>query len=133
MATSHLLRLGLIVFLGVIGGCAGTKIEPLQYIGNSNEIQDAPTPDGFAISPMEAERIRGLRTGPKKTIDDFYHDRENYYVCDGFNTWGRDRGSTDSTARRVGTVINGRTGEVYNRETGLWEPNPRLETASPQK
>jgi len=70
-----------------------------------------------------------LRFGVKKTIDDFYHDEENYYVCDGFK-WGVGRGSTASEARKYGTVINGQTGEVYNRKTELWEPNPGIERES---
>ena len=127
MSVSHLLQLACIVLLVAIGGCAGPS---LQYLGNSNEIGDAPTPAGFTISPSDAMHINSLhRNYRKKTVDDFYHDERSYYVCDGFR-WGHGRGSTASEARKYGTVINGQTGEVYNRKTELWEPNPEIERES---
>jgi len=128
MTISGLFRFSFIVFLAVIGGCAG---QSLQYIGNSNEIADAPTPTGFTISPPEANRIRRLHIDPKKTVDDLYHDGDNYYICNGFDTWNRGRGSTASKAEKYGTMISGRTGEVYNRDSEQWEPDPRSEKESP--
>ena len=126
---SKLFRISCIVFLAVVTGCVASRGKSLKYIGHTNGIEDAPTPSGFEVSPHEARHIIGLHRqnlrdsghdiGIKKTVDDYYHDGKNYYICDGFN------GSKASTALKRGTIINGRSGEIYDRKSKVWKPDAR--------
>ncbi|QDT95380.1 hypothetical protein [Gimesia aquarii] len=118
MFISSLLRLSLIFFLTIISACAGTST---QFLGHSNEIENTPTPTGFTISPSDAMVIRRLNDGPRIFVDEVYHDGENYYICN--NTIG----FKSSQPLKTGRVINGQTGEIYNRKTKSWEPDPRIE------
>ena len=109
----------------LIALCVGCEKNSLTYIGNSISVTNTtPTPPGFAITPAQAKDIINLHHGPKKTVDDLYYDTMHYYVIDGFN------GSKHSRAKSVGTIINGTTGEIYDRGTGLWTPDPRATKGS---
>ena len=112
------------ILLCVLLGCSGIGKDTVAYIGNSNEVQSAPTPNGFSISPAEAKEIVQKHRGPKKTIDDYYADDGAYYVVDGF------AGSKPQNARDFGIKINGTTGEIFDRETNSWLPNPRIDNPS---
>ena len=93
----------------------------VTYLGDSNDMAAEPIPQGFKISPSDAVQIAMRHNGPKKTVDDFYIDDENYYICDGFS------GSIPQTAIDNGLIINGETGQIYDRESKTWKPDPRDE------
>ncbi len=137
MTFPRLFRLSCIALLAGLSGCATTSV---QYIGNSMKIKDAPTPTGFTISPSDAVDIDfGHDWGGSSIMTrDIYHDDTNYYVCDGGDlfrlpSWTRVRNSTTSEALEVGLIVNGQTGEIYNRETQQWEPDPRIGKESPSR
>ena len=117
----NLLVLFLSLVLAALQGCSGVGkgMSRVDYLGDTNEVADVATPEGFAISPADAAEIV-LHHRPKKTIDEFYADEQFYYVCDGFT------GSTPQTAIDSGTMINGTTGEIYDRATESWLPDPRI-------
>lgn len=121
MSNSSLLRLNFILFLTVFGGCTGTSA---QFLGHSNELENTPTPAGFTISPSDAMVIRRLNDGPRIFVDEVYHDENNYYICNN------SIGFKSSKPLKTGRVINGKTGEIYNRKTESWEPDPRIEKES---
>lgn len=97
------------------GGCNNQ----LMYIGDSNQVNLS----GFKITPDECSRIVTLYRKEhldliKKTVDGYYRDDRYYYVIDSFF------GSTASGAKERGIMVNGFTGEVYDRKTQTWLPNP---------
>lgn len=58
----------------------------------------------------------------KISLENFYHDSRNYYVVDALLEevrLGRDTGAH--------TIINGRTGQVYNHETESWIPDSEVD------
>jgi hypothetical protein len=112
---THAFQLSWFLSLLALGGCGILQKEPLTYIGNSQEVGDAATPSGFAISPVEANDIIQRYHGPRIFVDEFYHDGRNYYV--------RNAGTLSKAApsKKRCTVINGQTGEIYNREADRWE------------
>ena len=114
-----------LVALMAAQGCSGVGKGMLRvdYLGDTNEVVDKPTPEGFIISPLEAADIVGQHQGRKKTVDDFYADEQFYYVCEGYS------GSIPQTAIDEGLKINGKTGEIYDRITESWLPDPRISNA----
>ncbi|TWU13637.1 hypothetical protein CA54_24720 [Symmachiella macrocystis] len=123
---STLNRFALPAVLITVIGCAGLGKSPMRYLGNSTEVADLETPDGFKVSPSELRDIIFARDGAKIFIDDYYADENNYYVRNGFPF----RGSR-SSAKKHGRMINGQTGEIYNQTTETWEPDPREQTNTP--
>lgn len=91
----------------------------LKYIGDSNQV----CLYGFKITPDECSqivmiyRMKHLKV-IKKTVDGYYKDDQYYYVVDSFF------GSTAYGAMKNGIKVNGYTGEVYDRKTQKWLPNP---------
>jgi hypothetical protein len=122
MPFSWMIRLLLVSTLITLGGCGMLQKSRLRYLGDATQVGETPPP-GFSVSPSEAADIAILHNGRRKVANFIYHDDRNYYVCmfEGLFV------STRSTALEKGTVINGTTGEVYNRELGLWESDPRTE------
>lgn len=121
------LRVVCIFAVIVATGCTLEK-NPLQYIGDSNDLEDAATPSGFSVSPLDARDIMRSHQLLKKTADDYYHNGENYFVVDVLvQSDASDKlvRSNASTAQQTGTIINGQTGQIFNRETQSWEPDPR--------
>ena len=117
MSGMKVLQISGLLLLAILGGCAGMGKPPLRYIADSNEINDAPTPSGFLISPQEANHTAASRQFVGKKVRHFYHDGENYY-----SVYNR---SIAAHARKHGTIINGRTGQIYDRESKSWEADPR--------
>lgn len=100
-------------------GCGSLRDNSLQYVGDSNGVDAATAPAGFALSPGEAIDVVNDRHGPRRYVRDIYHDEKSYYVVNGF------KGSTPSRALKQGTIIHGQTGQVYNRDAEQWETDPR--------
>lgn len=98
----------------------------MRYLGNSTEVADLETPDGFKVSPTELRDIIFARDGAKIFIDDYYADENNYYILNAFGLF-----NSRFTARTHGRMINGQTGEIYNRTTETWEPDPREQIDTP--
>jgi hypothetical protein len=126
MSNSDLIRISCITTLAVFCGCAGFAKSSLSYIGDTHDAREAKLPDGFSVSPSEAVEIATLHDGRRKAGYHYYHDARNYYACEPQGIYGSNR----SRALEDGTIINGMTGHVYNREAGLWEPDPRTEVNS---
>lgn len=104
------------MLLAGLSGCATQK--NLQFLGQTHQLHDLPAPDGFYISPQDAEDIVRERGTIKISLDNFYHDARNYYVVDALLEEvrkGRDTGAH--------TIINGQTGQVHNHETESWNPD----------
>ena len=100
-----------ILFIAILSGCSSSPESAATYLGNSNELDTLSTPDGFTISPAEADEIRVLRRGNSMVLHHLYFDDSCYYVCAG-------------KAITNGLRINGKSGEVFNPETAKWEPRP---------
>ena len=103
----------------IVAGCNKTASTSTTYLGDTNSISTLLTPDNFTITPAEANNIRILQNTENIAVHHIYHDADSYYICDGFF------GSKETTAFRKSLRINGRTGEVYNRTTGSWDPKPK--------
>ena len=84
----------------------------VTYLGDSNNVDAVATPNGFEITPKEAEQIRIQHAGNSIAVHHIYADDSNYYICDGF------LGSKAAKAVKSGLVINGKTGDVVDRESG---------------
>ncbi len=106
-------------------GCAGLGKSPIRYFGDTTEVADLETPSGFRISPNEACDIIRARDGVKIFTDYYFADENNYYVLNGFRL-----DKSRWNAKKYGTMINGQTGEIYNRTTESWEPDPRKNAAT---
>ena len=83
----------------------------VTYLGDSNNVDTIATPVGFEIAPREAEQIRIQQAGNSIAVHHIYADESNYYICDGF------LGSKAAKAVKTGLVINGKTGDVVDRES----------------
>jgi hypothetical protein len=129
MIRTNILRVGCLLLLAILGSCAGPGKPPLRFIADSNELDDASTPSGFLVSPREAKRIFFRSRGLRKYTLYFFHDDENYYV-DGFSGF---KEPTPTSARRSGTIINGRTGQVYDHKSKSWEETEPREAEKPLK
>ena len=90
------------------------RVQNLHYVGNSGELAELETPKGFEISPQEAMRIFNAARGPRKTILDIYRGPDRYFLIDGFFD------SEPGDAALYGTIIDGRTGQVFDSETQTW-------------
>lgn len=85
-------------------GCHGDMKE--VWTGGSGRVPvSAPAPEGFKISPHEAQVIAEKVYGMRKTVQHVYADSRYYYIVDGFF------GSSRSKASKVGVRVNGKTGE----------------------
>lgn len=101
-------------------GCNLFGDPSVHYLGYTNEVADLDSPASFTISPRDAvEIINRSRPYPHIFADEFYHDDENYYVVSSMYIKSR-----NSRAAKGGTIINGQTGETFNRETETWETVP---------
>ena len=83
----------------------------VTYLGDSNNAGTISTPEGFGISPEEADQIRIKQKNNSIAVHHIYADDKNYYICDGFF------GSKTGKAVRTGLVIDGKTGDIVDRET----------------
>lgn len=106
-----------------LSGCGMLQKPRLYYLGDYRQASEASLPAGFSISPSEAVDIAQLEHGRRKVAGYIYRDDKNYYACE----FERFFESTRARAREEGTVISGTTGEVYNRELGFWDTDPRTE------
>ena len=112
--------IAILALAAVIGaGCNKAASTTTTYLGDTNSIPTLVTPDNFTVTPAEANDIRVLQNAENIAVHHIYHDADSYYICDGFF------GSKETTALRKGLRINGRTGEIYNRTTGSWDPKPK--------
>ena len=107
-----------------VGGCSVFGKHELTYIGTRGERDSLATPAGFAISPSDVDDILLSHRGLHKWAEDYYHNGDSYYVIDAF------KGSTRLEALSRGTIINGQTGEVFDRQTLTWTPYRRTGNGS---
>mgnify|MGYP003461649059 CR=1 FL=1 len=111
-----ILKMFLIFVILILFACSSNK---LKYIGDSNQVRL----NDFKITPDECLKIvkiyrKNYLKVIKITVDGYYKDDQNYYVVDSFF------GSTAYGAMKNGIKVNGYTGEVYDRGTQKWLPNP---------
>ena len=123
---SSLYRFALPTVLVIFVGCAGLGQSPIRYVGDTTEVAELETPDGFNISPKELSEIIEAQDGLKIFMDYYYADENNYYILNAFGLF-----NSRFTARTHGRMINGQTGEIYNRTTETWEPDPREQIDTP--
>jgi hypothetical protein len=97
-----------------VGGCSVFGKHELTYIGHRGELESLATPTGFAISPSDLDEILLSHRGPSKMAEDYYHNGDSYYVINS------SKGVNHSEALTSGTIINGQTGEVFDRRTLTW-------------
>ena len=84
-------------------GCHGDMKE--VWTGGSGRVSaSVPAPEGFKISPHEAQVIAEKEYGMRKTVQHVYADSKYYYIVDGFF------GSNRSKASKVGVRVDGKTG-----------------------
>lgn len=108
------------ILLSSLAGCSVFNNRSVRFVGGTDNLAECETPAGFAISPQEAsDIINRHRKYPHIFADNIYHDDDNYYLV---TVAGFKNGS--SSAVKWGTIINGQTGEVFNRETQTWEAVP---------
>jgi hypothetical protein len=88
----------------VIVSCHGT-VKAVWTGGSGRVPLSCPAPEGFTISPQEAQAIVEKRFGVSKTVMHIYADSRDYYVVSGFF------GSDNSKAAKSGVRVNGKTGE----------------------
>lgn len=100
-----------------VGGCSVFGKHELTYIGRRSD--SLATPAGFAISPSDVDDILLSHRGPSKLAEDYFHNGENYYVIESSKVVNH------SEALSRGTIINGQTGEVFNRQSLTWTPYRR--------
>lgn len=99
----------------------------VSYIGDTKDAKTAQTPPGFKITPNDAVEIMA-HDRRRKMADNYYFDESNYYVLN------QDRGSIARSLRGTvpqeaidrGVIINGKTGEVFDREKQVWLADPRV-------
>jgi hypothetical protein len=84
-------------------GCHGDMKE-VWAEGSGRVPASAPAPEGFKISPHEAQVVAEKEYGMRKTIQHVYANSQYYYIVDGFF------GSSRSKASKVGVRVNGKTG-----------------------
>ena len=113
------MRLLVLTSVVFVSGCLQSG-QTMTLIDRSEGLGSAPTPAGFTIMPHEAQAIKDALVLPVPFLDVLYHDDDNYYVGNG--SFKR---RSKAYVRDSGTIINGRTGEVYDRESKSWLPDPR--------
>ncbi|WP_339910529.1 hypothetical protein [Symmachiella dynata] len=123
---STIFRSGILILLFTVIAYAGLNKSPIQYVGEITEVADLKTPEGFKISPTEVRDIIFARDGAKLFTDHCYADGNNYYVLNLFGLL-----KSRFSAKSGGRMINGQTGEIFNRTTELWEPDPRGQADTP--
>lgn len=115
--------LSVLVFCLVFTGCTSVRscfddVHCVWNGGSGSVPKTTPAPSGFEISPATAHMITEQHYGPRINVWHIYADSENYYVIDGFF------GSNSARAIHDGLIINGSTGERFDRGTDQWLPNP---------
>lgn len=79
---------------------------------------DLPPPEGFTVTPAEAEAIVvQSRRLCLKHIWHVYADAECYFVHDAFFF------SNSARAARQGVRVHGKTGDIWDRQTKAWIPS----------
>jgi hypothetical protein len=95
----------------MIVGCHG-DIHAVWNDDSGRVPVSARAPDGFKITPHDAQVIAEKELGMRKTIQHIYADSKYYYIVDGF------LGSNASKAAKTGYRVDGRTGKAakFNRQ-----------------
>jgi len=96
-------------------GCTSHKGDGAAYLGDTNELAKLASPEGFTVTPTQANDIRTTRHGNSIATHHIYYSEDSYYICDAFF------GSKERKAVTRGTRINGNTGAIYNNKTNSWE------------
>ena len=91
-----------------------TEKKNFQYLGSSSERAQLEIPTGFEVSPEQAIDIFYAARGIRKTALDIYHGIDRYYIVDAF------LGSTPTDGVLYGTIIDGKTGQVFDSESQTW-------------
>jgi len=116
---NNFLIISLVIFVAIASiicvGCTSQESDGAAYLGDTNELANLASPEGFTVTPTQANDIRTARHGNSIAIQHIYYSEDSYYICDAFF------GSKERKAITRGTRINGNTGAIYNNKTNSWE------------
>jgi uncharacterized iron-regulated membrane protein len=100
------MKVYLLLALLFMVGCTN-DITPV-WTGKGNVPREHPTPEGFHISPYEANQaVWEARRLSLKHIWHIYADGSNYYVVDSFL-------KSNSRIAESGVIVDGQTGKIKN-------------------
>ena len=97
-----------IVVVLLFGGCSGGINTTPIWVGQQRVPLNYPTPQGFKITPHEAElQVWNARRLSLKHIWHIYSDGSDYHIVDSF------LGSNTKQAKG-GVIVDGQTGRIKN-------------------